>query len=239
MSSVEDSTKEIKNNLQSFDVIHAIEEQVNIAANIPEDLLNPEETDYSTWLDRLIEEASKIDTSITSAALPKLDDLSIGIGDIAYTIKNDIGGFFGTLQKTADKISESFSELLRKLGIILPETKTKEETTNDLVGALVDLKTGGFSWQGIKNLATAANEYIKKTPGGTTVAGGVGLITGYTRRLLTGDPMSKWVLSRTHETSIGNAPAQPIQISIEEAIKDTPEFITREIRINGNRVQIP
>jgi len=234
MSSVADSTKEIKDNLQSFDVIHAIEQQAEMVANIPEvpETINDiEMQDYSKFLDNLVKEATNIDTSITSAAIPKLEDLSIKLGDIWETVKSDIGGFSETLQKTADKISEAFSELLEKLGIILPETKTKEETTNDLVGALVDLKTGGFPWQGIKDLATAANEYIKKTPGGTTVAGGVGLITGYTGRLLTGDPMSKWVLSRTHEAS-------GVRIEIVENVKDTPEFITREAYINGNRVQL-
>jgi len=34
MSSVADSTKEIKDNLQSFDVIHAIEQQAEMVANI-------------------------------------------------------------------------------------------------------------------------------------------------------------------------------------------------------------
>lgn len=228
------NTEKVRDNLQSFDVIHALQEATDALETGPETMFDIKLQDYTPMLDNIDNMLESLNESVGSIQIPELGDLKVTMGDVwRETIKSDIGGFFGTLQKTADKISEAFSELLKKLGIILPETKTKEETTNDLVGALVDLKTGGFSWQGIKDLATAANEYIKKTPGGTTVAGGVGLITGYTGRLLTGDPMSRWVLSRTHETSIGNAPEVKIEFNSGALM---PEMFIRSIEVNGKRV---
>lgn len=125
MSSVADSTKEIKDNLQSFDVIHAIEQQAEMVANVPEvpeDILGFEGTDYSTWLDNLIEEATKIDTSITSAAIPKLEDMSIKFGDIWETIKTDFAATWDTIKSVLGGLNDKFENFANKILNILALT---------------------------------------------------------------------------------------------------------------------
>jgi len=237
MSSVADSTKEIKDNLQSFDVIHAIEQQAEMVANIPEvpeTIIDIEMQDYSKFLDNLVKEATNIDTSITSAALPKLDDLSIGIGDIAYTIKND---FANILTSIRDRL---FGQGATINGIYsLMKSKMFPESENKIPGEPIPPMSSGYMFAPgfAKSLANQIKEYntIKNAIEGVykLIPTGFNLIPGVT----------DWFAEKTVDfinwfggKFLG---AQPIQISIEEAIKDTPEFITREIRINGNRVKIP
>jgi len=237
MSSVADSTKEIKDNLQSFDVIHAIEQQAEMVANIPEvpeTIIDIEMQDYSKFLDNLVKEATNIDTSITSAVIPKLDDLSIGIGDIAYTIKND---FANILTSIRDRL---FGQGATINGIYsLMKSKMFPESENKIPGEPIPPMSSGYMFAPgfAKSLANQIKEYntIKNAIEGVykLIPTGFNLIPGVT----------DWFAEKTVDfinwfggKFLG---AQPIQISIEEAIKDTPEFITREIRINGNRVKIP
>jgi len=206
MSSVADSTKEIKDNLQSFDVIHAIEQQAEMVANVPE---VPETMqDYSKFLDDLVKEATNIDTSITSAVIPKLEDMSIKFGDIWETVKGDLGTIFDTV--------------LKGLG--------------DAFKFLID----GFTnlWNDIKLMLG-----IGKDKGPTRFMTPYEASAGWTQQLTKSSipplvqvepkftPAPSWYKPGVTEPKI--------VLEIKESKNEYPEFITREIRINGNRVKIP
>lgn len=118
MSSVADSTKEIKDNLQSFDVIHAIEQQAEMVANVPEvpeTIIDIEMQDYSKFLDNLVKEATNIDTSITSAVIPKLEDMSIKLGDILETVSVDVSRVLGGLKTIFDTALKGLGDAFKFL----------------------------------------------------------------------------------------------------------------------------
>jgi len=209
MSSVADSTKEIKDNLQSFDVIHAIEQQAEMVANVPEvpeDILGFEGTDYSTWLDNLIEEATKIDTSITSAAIPKLEDMSIKFGDIWETIKTDFAATWDTIKSVLGGLNDKFENFANKIFEYLGIDVEKLEPPQ--------IRSYGFEpFAFVKNaIESASYKWTAKD--------------------------YKATLTSTTAAAYSTSLASGVRIEIVENVKDTPEFITREAYINGNRVQL-
>ena len=209
MSSVADSTKEIKDNLQSFDVIHAIEQQAEMVANVPEvpeTIIDIEMQDYSKFLDNLVKEATNIDTSITSAVIPKLEDMSIKFGDIWETIKTDFAATWDTIKSVLGGLNDKFEKFANKIFEYLGIDVGKLEPPQ--------IRSYGFEpFAFVKNAIESASykwtaKDYKATLTSTTAA-------AYSTSLVSG-----------------------VRIEIVENVKDTPEFITREAYINGNRVQL-
>jgi len=209
MSSVADSTKEIKDNLQSFDVIHAIEQQAEMVANVPEvpeTIIDIEMQDYSKFLDNLVKEATNIDTSITSAVIPKLEDMSIKFGDIWETIKTDFAATWDTIKSVLGGLNDKFENFANKIFEYLGIDVGKLEPPQ--------IRSYGFEpFAFVKNAIESASykwtaKDYKATLTSTTAA-------AYSTSLVSG-----------------------VRIEIVENVKDTPEFITREAYINGNRVQL-
>jgi len=204
MSSVADSTKEIKDNLQSFDVIHAIEQQAEMVANIPE---VPETMqDYSKFLDDLVKEATNIDTSITSAVIPKLEDMSIKFGDIWETIKTDFAATWDTIKSVLGGLNDKFENFANKIFEYLGIDVGKLEPPQ--------IRSYGFEpFAFVKNaIESASYKWTAKD--------------------------YKATLTSTTAAAYSTSLASGVRIEIVENVKDTPEFITREAYINGNRVQL-
>jgi len=200
MSSVADSTKEIKDNLQSFDVIHAIEQQAEMVANIPEvpeTIIDIEMQDYSKFLDNLVKEATNIDTSITSAVIPRLEDMSINFRDIWETVKGDLKNVFKFL---IDGFTNLWNDIKLMLGIGQDIGPTRFMTPYEA--------SAGWTQQLTKS---SIPPLVQVEPKFT--------------------PAPSWYKPGVTEPKI--------VLEIKERKYEYPEFITREIRINGNRVQIP
>lgn len=209
MSSVADSTKEIKDNLQSFDVIHAIEQQAEMVANVPEvpeTIIDIEMQDYSKFLDNLVKEATNIDTSITSAAIPKLEDMSIKFGDIWETIKTDFAATWDTIKSVLGGLNDKFENFANKIFEYLGIDVGKLEPPQ--------IRSYGFEpFAFVKNaIESASYKWTAKD--------------------------YKATLTSTTAAAYSTSLASGVRIEIVENVKDTPEFITREAYINGNRVQL-
>jgi len=215
MSSVADSTKKIKDNLQSFDVIHAIEQQAEMVA--PETIIDIEMQDYSKFLDNLVKEATNIDTSITSAVIPKLEDMSIKLGDILETIKQDVSGFFGNVNSGLSLVKEavinSANALLEAIGLRDKDAAEFEKLRKEILSELNEFREKS------KNIPPSILESIRNIS------------------------MPKFV--ETSVTTHGYIPsafqpaiAEPkINLEIKESKGEYPDFLTREYYINGNRVK--
>lgn len=216
MSSVADSTKKIKDNLQSFDVIHAIEQQAEMVANVPEvpeTIIDIEMQDYSKFLDNLVKEATNIDTSITSAAIPKLEDMSIKLGDIWETVSGDVSRVLGGLETTFDTALKGLGDAFKFL-------------------------TDGFTnlWNDIKLMLGIGQDI-----GPTRFMTEKEASAGWTQQLTKSSILPLVQV----EPKFTPAPSyyQPgvtepkIVLEIKERKYEYPDFLTREYYINGKRVK--
>lgn len=209
MSSVADSTKEIKDNLQSFDVIHAIEQQAEMVANIPEvpeTIIDIEMQDYSKFLENLVEEATNIDTSITSAVIPKLEDMSIKFGDIWETVKGDLKTIFDTALKGLDDafkfLTDGFTNLWNDIKLML--------------GIGQDIGPTRFMTE--KEASAEWTQQLTKS----SIPPLVQVEPKFT-------PAPSWYQPGVTEPKI--------VLEIKESKYEYPDFLTREYYINGNRVK--
>ena len=213
MSSVADSTKEIKDNLQSFDVIHAIEQQAEMVANVPETIIDIEMQDYSKFLDNLVKEATNIDTSITSAAIPKLEDMSIKLGDILETVSGDVSRVLGGLKTIFDTALKGLGDAFKFL-------------------------TDGFTnlWNDIK-LMLGIGQDIGPTRFMTEKEASAEWTQQLTKSSIL--PLVQVEPKFTPAPSYyqPGVTEPKIVLEIKERKYEYPDFLTREYYINGNRVK--
>jgi len=211
MSSVADSTKKIKSNLQSFDVIHAIEQQAEMVA--PETIIDIEMQDYSGYLDNLVREATELSTSITDVAIPKLDELKVTIGDVGFTIVQDID----TLRSKLIQATDSIGSQIREWSLKILEEITSKEPIDKAISSITDQV---FTPKGPKtDLGKRLEKYIP------VPTGGIFSMLPY---------LDRW--GREHLPQ-SNEPK--VILEIKESKYDYPDFITREYYINGKRVYAP
>lgn len=216
MSSVADSTKEIKDNLQSFDVIHAIEQQTEMVANVPEvpeTIVDVDMQDYSGYLDNLVREATELSTSITDVAIPKLDELKVTIGDVGFTMAQDID----TLRSKLIQATDSIGSQIREWSLKVLEKITSKEPIDKATSFITDQV---FTPKGPKtDLGKLLEKYIP------VPTGGIFSMLPY---------LNRW--GREHLPQ-SNEPK--VILEIKESKYDYPDFITREYYINGKRVYVP
>jgi len=169
--------------------------------------------DYSGYLDNLVREATELSTSITDVAIPKLDELKVTIGDVGFTIAQDID----TLRSKLIQATDSIGSQIREWSLYVLEKITSKEPIDKAISFITDQVS---TPKGPKtDLGKLLEKYIP------VPTGGIFSMLPY---------LNRW--GREHLPQ-SNEPK--VILEIKESKYDYPDFITREYYINGKRVYAP